>query len=262
VTLGSWFKLSTGFPDHPKIAGLSDAAFRLHVTAMARTAGALGDGWVPDALPRGIPTRTRKRVVEELETARLWEPAPGGWHIHGWTEEQRTSADIERIREQNRERSRRFRNASRNGERDALRDALVTEPEEKRRDREVPSRLLVNEGPEPTRDDDEVLERIARARATRLGRSASPRWVSTVVEDLRPRTARVRELVAVGWSPEMIDVDLDAPPARRTALDGTVDASLARMNRNQCDQCGGSGMIEDRGFAEPCPSCRTGTSRR
>lgn len=39
----SWFHLDDNFPDHRKVAGLSDAAFRLHVAGLAYCSRGLTD---------------------------------------------------------------------------------------------------------------------------------------------------------------------------------------------------------------------------
>ena len=64
----TWVRLDDRFPEHPKIVGLSDRAFRAHVTGLAYCARYLTDGTVP----RGaLPAR---RVLVELVAAGLWAP--------------------------------------------------------------------------------------------------------------------------------------------------------------------------------------------
>ena len=91
-----WLRLDDTFPEHPKVVGLSDAAFRLHVSALCYAHRNLTDGHVPDgwALPRLV------RAVPSLEAAHLWVPDPegDGWIIHGYTDWQRSRAEVEDLR--------------------------------------------------------------------------------------------------------------------------------------------------------------------
>lgn len=82
----SWACLDDGFADHPKVLGLSDPSFRLHVAAMCWSARRGTDGVIEQidlrvliAMVRGEPK------ISELEEAELWDPRPeGGWTIHDW----------------------------------------------------------------------------------------------------------------------------------------------------------------------------------
>jgi hypothetical protein len=71
-----WLRLDDAFGDHPKIAGLSDRAFRAHVLGLLYCARYLTDGQVPKA--KG-PTA---RIASELERAGLWSSTKRGWVIH------------------------------------------------------------------------------------------------------------------------------------------------------------------------------------
>lgn len=76
----TWAKLSDDFWCHPKIAGLSDRAFRLHVNAICWSAALETDGVIePGILPS---LRGTQAAVRELERAGLWERVDGGWAIH------------------------------------------------------------------------------------------------------------------------------------------------------------------------------------
>lgn len=67
-----WLRLDDAFAHHPKVIGLSDAAFRLHVSGLVYAARHLTDGVIPAAaLPALYPTHTR-RTVNELLEADLW----------------------------------------------------------------------------------------------------------------------------------------------------------------------------------------------
>lgn len=91
----TYLRLDDRFPEHPKVIGLSDAAFRLHVSALCYARRYLTDGHVPAV----FPPRRLARHVPTLVTAHLWDPDPAGdgWTIHGWTEWQTTRAEVEAL---------------------------------------------------------------------------------------------------------------------------------------------------------------------
>jgi len=75
----TWAKLSDDFWCHPSIVGLSDRAFRLHVTAICWSAALETDGQVPRSV---LPIlRGSAAAVRELVEAGLWEPDADGWRI-------------------------------------------------------------------------------------------------------------------------------------------------------------------------------------
>lgn len=79
----SWVKLDDGFPDHPKAALLSDAAFRGYITGLCYCARYLTDGFIPEAIARRFAT---KKVSSELIAGALWEPADLGFRVHDYLE--------------------------------------------------------------------------------------------------------------------------------------------------------------------------------
>jgi hypothetical protein len=93
-----WLRLDDGFPEHPKVIGLSDGAFRLHVSAMCYAHRNVTDGHIPARWP---PPRLA-RHAPALVTARLWVPDPegDGWIIHGYTDWQTSRADLQALSEQ------------------------------------------------------------------------------------------------------------------------------------------------------------------
>jgi hypothetical protein len=82
-----WLRLDDAFGTHPKIAGLTDRAFRGHVMGMLYAAQHLTDGFVPDAMA------PKPRILAELERVVLWSPAPGGWVIHDYLDYNPSKAD-------------------------------------------------------------------------------------------------------------------------------------------------------------------------
>lgn len=80
-----WIWLDDRFPEHRKVVGLSDAAFRTEVAAICYSSRNLTDGWVP-----------RASEADELVTARLWLPADdgSGFLLHDYLAYQRSRADV------------------------------------------------------------------------------------------------------------------------------------------------------------------------
>lgn len=75
-----WVRLDDVFPEHPKVLGLSDAAFRVHVHGLCYSNRYLTDGFVPDAVRPGA------KAVRDLIAAGLWNAIEGGWLIHDYLE--------------------------------------------------------------------------------------------------------------------------------------------------------------------------------
>lgn len=102
----SWVRLDDQFPDHPKVAGLSNDAFCLHVTAMCWTAKQQTDGKLPSRLLSRLAWRCQDPVMakEELVTAGVWDVDPvDGWNIHDYGEYNPTkvvSEELSAIRSQ------------------------------------------------------------------------------------------------------------------------------------------------------------------
>jgi len=84
----TWAKLDDGFPAHRKVRGLSDAAFRLHVTALCDCAAHLTDGAITAPAARTLPGapqgRRLTRAINELVEAGLWDVAGDGWRLHDY----------------------------------------------------------------------------------------------------------------------------------------------------------------------------------
>jgi hypothetical protein len=80
------------FPRNPKIVLLSDAAFRLHMHALAHCAEHETDGFIDARLLPGLSKhRDKAKLVGELCSAKgrpdgnpLWIEVDGGWRIHGY----------------------------------------------------------------------------------------------------------------------------------------------------------------------------------
>lgn len=98
-----WVRLDDLFPDHPKVIGLSDEAFRVFVTSLCYCNRYLTDGLIPQLAAERF-TRNIVDVAKELTDCSLWERDLDGWRIRSYTEYQPTKDKVERKREQTKER--------------------------------------------------------------------------------------------------------------------------------------------------------------
>lgn len=105
------FRVSDGFPQHPKCIGISLEAVGLWTLAGAWCSKYLTDGYIPsDVLAQ---FSRRPKVVQELADRNLLVVAPGGWQFVDWDQYQRTRAQVEAERERSRERLAKWRAAKR-----------------------------------------------------------------------------------------------------------------------------------------------------
>jgi hypothetical protein len=76
----AWLRLDDKFAQHPKIAGLTDKAFRAHVETMLYCAEYRTEGIVPSSSHR--ITGATEKVRQELITAGLWDEIEQQLSIH------------------------------------------------------------------------------------------------------------------------------------------------------------------------------------
>lgn len=93
-----WIKLAVGMPDIPKIAVLSDTAFRAYIEMLCYSRDHLTDGFIHER----IATRMWGDTVDELCGNDPVKPSlirvDNGFQIHDYSEHQETRADVERRR--------------------------------------------------------------------------------------------------------------------------------------------------------------------
>ena len=83
----AWVKLTPRFPMHRKVRPLSDAAFRLHVSAMCFSAENGTDGHIlVGDLGLVSDVKRPERAVQELLARGLWDSNEIGWEIHDYLE--------------------------------------------------------------------------------------------------------------------------------------------------------------------------------
>jgi hypothetical protein len=76
----TWVRIEDTFPEHPKIAGITDGAFRAHVCALCYCSRNLTDGEVTPAGAKWLGIR--RGYIRELTIAGLWEKKGDGWLVH------------------------------------------------------------------------------------------------------------------------------------------------------------------------------------
>lgn len=93
-------KLTLDFADSPKIAPLSDAAFRQYIEALLWSRRLLTDGFIPD---RMVARMFSQDALAELTSNDPDKPSllhvDGGLHIHDFSEHQTTKGEIAKKRE-------------------------------------------------------------------------------------------------------------------------------------------------------------------
>lgn len=92
----TYIKLHDGMPEHPKVDGLSDKAFRVLIETWCWCARNLTDGYIPLATWR---KRCPARVSKELVAAGLVEEAADGVQMHDYLQHQTSRAQVEHVRE-------------------------------------------------------------------------------------------------------------------------------------------------------------------
>lgn len=106
----TWVRLDDGFTEHSKIHGLSDRAFRLHVTALCYCGRNLTDGHITARALKVLlaACSATKRHVLELVGTKVWEVEDDGHQIHDFNDLNPTAAEV-------REKSRKRQEAGRIG---------------------------------------------------------------------------------------------------------------------------------------------------
>ena len=97
----TWVRLDDQYHNHPKVLGLSDAAYRLHTGAICYCAEFLTDG----LLPAGWIREKRPDLVAECVSARVWDRhEDGSYWVHDYLDYNPSGAQVRSAREQERDR--------------------------------------------------------------------------------------------------------------------------------------------------------------
>jgi hypothetical protein len=91
--LGTYIHVDDGMPEHPKIVGLTDKAFRTLLALWCYCSRQLTDGRVPMPIAAHHP----RRAILELEKAGLLESREGDWYCHDYPDWQRTASEVATI---------------------------------------------------------------------------------------------------------------------------------------------------------------------
>ena len=91
-----WVNLDDQFPDHPKVAGLSDAAFRLHIAAICYCNRYLTDGVIDRKEVRKLVRRYSKKTVDELVSGGHWydHNGLGVYELHDFLQWNRSREEV------------------------------------------------------------------------------------------------------------------------------------------------------------------------
>lgn len=123
----TWLKLDDKFVRHPKVQGLSDAAFRLHLAAMGHCAEYTTDGRIASHVVVTLTAHPDKApLIKEMVDAGLWEAMVGGWEVHDFLRYNPSAEQIKARRNHWRSRQDKHRVSRRDTPRDAARESRVT----------------------------------------------------------------------------------------------------------------------------------------
>ena len=92
-----WIKLNDNAPQHPKVAALSDRAFRVWIQSLCYCAQFQTDGLLPSAFLASVT----RRVYDELVDGELWITDGVAVTIHDYLKHQTSKAKITAYRERN-----------------------------------------------------------------------------------------------------------------------------------------------------------------
>ena len=121
----TWIKLDDGFASNPKIAMLSDGAFRLYITGLCYAGKHLTDGFIPAPLRRSLGTEMASKLASKLLEKGLWIKVEGGYQIHDYLKHQTSKAQAEMEKETNRLRAQKMRKAKSEALRNGVTNAVT-----------------------------------------------------------------------------------------------------------------------------------------
>lgn len=125
----SWLRIEDTYAEHPKIVGLSDQAFRLHVSLLCYCARHLTDGAVDNSGMRAVCASighrftSRSKCVSELIRHRLLTLSGDTYTVNDYLTYNPNAASVKAKRERNAERQARFRES-----RNAVTNAAPSQP--------------------------------------------------------------------------------------------------------------------------------------
>lgn len=102
-------QLDDNYGDHPKIARLSDAAYRLHTNGIVYCSRQLTDGAIDAEDVRGLVRKFRPAALAELLMRGLWTAVEDQYLIHDYLDWNPSKAEVKRRREAARKRQQQWR---------------------------------------------------------------------------------------------------------------------------------------------------------
>lgn len=146
-----WARFDDHMPNHRKIRPLTDAAFRLWVSAVCWCNANRTDGIVfcQDLTYVSDTKRPRKAVAELVETG-LWEEIDGGWRIHDFLDYNPSKSQVDAERKRKTEAQKRWRDGLKTNDVDASTDTSTGTHVDASvaTSRPAPSRVLPTEVPQ------------------------------------------------------------------------------------------------------------------
>jgi hypothetical protein len=110
----AWVRLDDVFTDHPKIVGLPDASFRLHIHALCYASRLLTDGLISRAWLTGGKGRSLPKAIAPLVAAGLWVEQGHDFRIHDYLRYQPSRSSVEQVRDKAADRMKRAREVREN----------------------------------------------------------------------------------------------------------------------------------------------------
>lgn len=98
----AWANLDDSFPSHPKVASLSDGAFRLHVAGICYCAKYLTNGRILIEIVPTLRPSFRPKMVQELVEKGLWIQSGDVYEIHDYLQWNVSREYVESERERKR----------------------------------------------------------------------------------------------------------------------------------------------------------------
>lgn len=141
----TWIRLDSKAPRHPKVASLTDRAFRWWISGLCYAGEFLTNGLLPPTFWRQVPKQNRA----ELTGNNLWDWTDPNFQIHDYLHHQQTKEDVEADKERNRQNAKAYRER-RKSER---RQSIVTDDASPQRHRPV-----IAESPTQITDTDNRLQ--------------------------------------------------------------------------------------------------------
>lgn len=126
----SWLKLDDKAPRHPKVASLTDRAFRWWIQGLCYASEFLTNGLLPPIFWKQVPKQNRAELTDQ----RLWDWDDPNYQIHDYLSHQSSRETVAQKKADNVERVTRYREKKRNALQASDCNAVVTPPDTENRE--------------------------------------------------------------------------------------------------------------------------------